>query len=177
MNKKLIRLTESDLHRIVKESVNKVLTELDWKTYMNYSQGRANQGDAAFKNGDENMARKYWDKAHNGVYSAKNAFGKQYNHGYAPTGRGDEITMSDVYDNGRGNIYTTYDSPDKYYDRSRSFHSRNGDGFEYDSSGRKEQEIRDIAGNYRANDVMNANKDVNDYKTGKSQYVSGQGWK
>jgi len=33
MNKKLIRLTESDLHKIVKESVNKVLTELDWKTY------------------------------------------------------------------------------------------------------------------------------------------------
>ena len=27
MNKKLIRLTESDLHRIVRESVNKVLKE------------------------------------------------------------------------------------------------------------------------------------------------------
>lgn len=33
MNKKLIRLTESDLHKVIKESVNKVLTELDWKTY------------------------------------------------------------------------------------------------------------------------------------------------
>lgn len=29
MNKKLIRLTEGDLHRIVKESVNNVLTEHD----------------------------------------------------------------------------------------------------------------------------------------------------
>ena len=28
MNKKLIRLTESDLHRIVRESVNNVITEL-----------------------------------------------------------------------------------------------------------------------------------------------------
>ena len=28
MNKKLIRLTESDLHRIVKESVNRVLNEI-----------------------------------------------------------------------------------------------------------------------------------------------------
>ena len=27
MNKKLIRLTESDLHRIVKESVNRILKE------------------------------------------------------------------------------------------------------------------------------------------------------
>ena len=33
MNKKLIRLTESDLHRIVKESVNKVLKE-SWKDGM-----------------------------------------------------------------------------------------------------------------------------------------------
>ena len=31
MNKKLIRLTESDLHRIVKESVNRVLMEVQWK--------------------------------------------------------------------------------------------------------------------------------------------------
>ena len=29
MNKKLIRLTESDLHRIVKESVNRILNEVD----------------------------------------------------------------------------------------------------------------------------------------------------
>ena len=34
-NKKLIRLTESDLHNIVKESVNKILSEMDWKTYAN----------------------------------------------------------------------------------------------------------------------------------------------
>lgn len=33
--KQVIRLTESDLHRIIKESVNNVLTELDWKTYAN----------------------------------------------------------------------------------------------------------------------------------------------
>jgi hypothetical protein len=30
MNKKLIRLTESDLHRIVKESVNKILNEVQF---------------------------------------------------------------------------------------------------------------------------------------------------
>ena len=30
MNKKLIRLTESDLHKIVKESVNRVLKESNW---------------------------------------------------------------------------------------------------------------------------------------------------
>ena len=33
MNKKTIRLTESDLHNIIKESVNNILSELDWRTY------------------------------------------------------------------------------------------------------------------------------------------------
>lgn len=33
MNTQIIKMTESDLHKIVTESVNKVLTELDWRTY------------------------------------------------------------------------------------------------------------------------------------------------
>ena len=33
--KKTIRLTESDLHRVIKESVKQCLTELDWRTYAN----------------------------------------------------------------------------------------------------------------------------------------------
>ena len=35
MNKKLIRLTEGDLHRIVKESVNRILRENDDYDRMN----------------------------------------------------------------------------------------------------------------------------------------------
>ena len=31
--KKVIRLTESDLHRVIKESVKQVMNELDWRTY------------------------------------------------------------------------------------------------------------------------------------------------
>ena len=31
--KNVIRLTESDLHNLIKESVNEVLKELDWRTY------------------------------------------------------------------------------------------------------------------------------------------------
>ena len=38
--KKLIRLTEGDLHRIVKESVNQILTELDHRTYASAAQKR-----------------------------------------------------------------------------------------------------------------------------------------
>jgi hypothetical protein len=45
MDKKIIRLTESDLHNIVKESVNKILSEMDWKTYMNAARKRKKQAD------------------------------------------------------------------------------------------------------------------------------------
>lgn len=37
MEKQLIRLTEQDLHKVIKESVKKVLTELDWRTMLNAS--------------------------------------------------------------------------------------------------------------------------------------------
>lgn len=41
--KNRIRLTESDLHKIVKESVNRMLTELDWKTYASAAEKSANR--------------------------------------------------------------------------------------------------------------------------------------
>lgn len=41
--KQLVRLTESDLHRIIKESVNNVLTELDWRTYASAADKRQQQ--------------------------------------------------------------------------------------------------------------------------------------
>ena len=44
MNKKLIRLTESDLHRIVKESVNKIISELNRSTMQNAYNKMMQQG-------------------------------------------------------------------------------------------------------------------------------------
>lgn len=35
MKKQVLRLTEEDLQNIIKESVNNILSELDWKTYDN----------------------------------------------------------------------------------------------------------------------------------------------
>ena len=40
-----IRLTESQLHRVISESVNEVLSELDWKTYANAARKEAKLGD------------------------------------------------------------------------------------------------------------------------------------
>lgn len=44
MKKNRIRLTESQLHNIIKESVRQMLSELDWKTYANAANKRQAQG-------------------------------------------------------------------------------------------------------------------------------------
>ena len=46
--KQKIRLTESDLHRIIKESVKQVLSELDWRTYQSAAEKSMKQS----RNGD-----------------------------------------------------------------------------------------------------------------------------
>ena len=51
--KKTIRLTESDLHRIVKESVNKILTELDWRTYANAAKKAGTETIGRIKSGEK----------------------------------------------------------------------------------------------------------------------------
>lgn len=43
--KKLVRLTESDLHRIVENSVRRTLNELDWRTYDSAMRKAANNKD------------------------------------------------------------------------------------------------------------------------------------
>ena len=47
MTKKLIRLTESDLHRIVKESVNKILNEIGDTAKGQYMLGRLQRKDGS----------------------------------------------------------------------------------------------------------------------------------
>lgn len=53
--KKTIRLNESDLHRIISESVGQYLTELDWKTYMNAGKKRLAQGGKKYGNGFDSL--------------------------------------------------------------------------------------------------------------------------
>lgn len=56
MNKKLIRLTESDLHRIVKESVNNVLNEIGDTPYGQYMLGRAANRALNYPDGDNTFS-------------------------------------------------------------------------------------------------------------------------
>jgi hypothetical protein len=62
--KKTIRLTESDLHRVIAESVRQYLSELDARTYASYAQKRAQQGN--------------YEKAVQGQRAAVDAWNQQY---------------------------------------------------------------------------------------------------
>lgn len=85
MGKQIIRLTESDLHKMVKESVNKILSELDWKTYANAAKKEGgNTGIFNWKNkryyGKEGEPErlKHVERQKKFADAAKQAFDKDY---------------------------------------------------------------------------------------------------
>ena len=113
MAKKVIRLTEGDLHRIIKESVNNLLTELHPFTYANYANGRYAQGQT--------------DKAEKGRDAAVKAFNDRY--GYEV--KDDEgkpfssVKMQKNYDNKGYNVQSTHPiNKDVYYDTSDRYPNR-----------------------------------------------------
>ena len=54
--KKIVRLTEGDLHNIIRESVNNIIQELDWRTYAN----AANKSAERQKDYKEKSNEKKW---------------------------------------------------------------------------------------------------------------------
>lgn len=74
MNKKLIRLTEADLHRVIKESVNKILCEIGDTQRGQWTLGRlknrqSNGGGNFFRGINYNDAGDYAYKANGNSYS------------------------------------------------------------------------------------------------------------
>lgn len=177
--KQKIRLTESDLHRIVKESVNKVLTELDWRTYANAGKKahdevldkmkRGTSLDDLRKDSDfmkrARQTRKFRDQA---VASSRDKF-KELN-------------------DDENDFYTTVGPDDTYYAN-----------VENDSCGRpmvsdKEGKTKMLGlskpkmvnvtperyfgyDNDKADKWNKFSKEINDFNSGKSKYIQGKGWK
>jgi hypothetical protein len=63
VNENTIKLTESELKGMIEESVKRVLSELDIKTYANAERKRRKQAEELFKQGDSEGAYKMIDKA------------------------------------------------------------------------------------------------------------------
>ena len=77
-NKKLIRLTESDLHRIVKESVKKILSEADPRSWAAVA-SRYNQTDPQKAAYARQRAAQQWNNQYsNGCDRMTDSFGDEY---------------------------------------------------------------------------------------------------
>lgn len=84
--KQTIRLKESELRRMIAESVKGMLNELDPRTYASYAQKRQQQAQQMPKGSFEQA--KLMDKASTGQLAARDAWNKQY--GYDKTQYGDD---------------------------------------------------------------------------------------
>ncbi len=63
MDKKLIRLTESDLHRIIKESVNKVLNErIKWEKGMSDDEVKHRRLKREYDDANQNYGKPIWQR-------------------------------------------------------------------------------------------------------------------
>lgn len=198
MNKKLIRLTESDLHRIVKESVNKVLSEaineLDPRTYASYADKRAKQAANQEKGSWEQY--KLQNKANNGKVAARNAWNKKYsqdnshNNGFGDrfssslsmpyndyTVRKDDLEQSErdnnyVYGNNEYNPYndTTHRNFKNYSYGENGQNIKNQQQFDYEGDS-----ARNAIGRYGSKE-REATEVAKQMAQGNGKYIKGQGW-
>lgn len=179
MAKKLIRLTESDLHHIVTESVNKILTELDWKTYMNAARGRQQQGNYDAANNLSGYANAQFQKKHFGGMNHYSEV-KNNNNGDAQINHIDgrlapqQGFMRDIRQNFQGwnnpnrtggEAYMIHSFGDEYPNGySQDFHKDNNN-----------TDFRNVSNAYNQK-VQDVGNDMNGYYNGKSRYVKGKGW-
>lgn len=113
MAKKLIRLTEGDLHRIIENSVHKVLNELDNRTVAGYIEGREDQmfgtrpySDAMKRRGMRDFYNDKWSFAENpkkaaylNAQSGENSARLQY--GLGPFSKASMARGQSTYKNGK----------------------------------------------------------------------------
>lgn len=200
MNKKLIRLTESDLHRIVKESVNRVLTELDWKTYMNAARARQAQGKSDKASNLEAYSNQQFQKQHFGdswAYGSHEDVSPANDTGVNALLRGnvnmnggcmkDErdytspmygATMQTPWGSyreviGRNNLAggTVYHGFGKDYVKNGTGYAMKMKG----GGGDHSQMLNRVNNDYR-NKINSVGNDLDGYYNNKSKYVKGQGW-
>ena len=170
MKKQVIRLTESDLKNIIKESVNNILSELDWKTYQN-ARGKA------IKRGEYDRALKFGD-------AAQKSFSKEYdtdgvdgniflNRVSAESDDYPSHTLMHLYNyDEEGNPIKAYN-----YDNTKAF----GLMDKYDKEGRykrvKNPSLKRFFNNpEREKAYKRASKEMDNYMMGNYDYIRDKGW-
>ena len=205
MNKKLVRLTESDLHKIVKESVNQVLTELDWKTYMNaadksYERGpmfqtyvnpnespKRNERSRRFAKAAEDTLNR--DFGYNRTYKSGNKGSLRFS---TPHDRPDYQYDDDMgYTNNRRKVHFVADKT--YPDGGRISDVGPRGGWGYDDHTYIEYPDKDSSWGYRLGDrvpksdiykgdakfkdaINKGESEIRHYRNGDYEYQKGKGW-
>ena len=184
--KNVIKMNESQLHRIIAESVKRVISEmdeLDWKTYMNAYEKAKQRGDL--------RADKFFSKA-------RHEFNDQYGTGNDPNG--DQIIQmnnsNSIWGLERGedgvtnNVQMDYDdwnNDGTKHSRYRASQTdRRGDEELYGISREKgknnslgwtpTRDIRHFSPDMQ-NKLKNASNEFDDYKEGRYKYDKQGGWK
>lgn len=178
--KNIVRLSESQLHNIIKNSVNRVLAEMDWKTYAS----------AANKMRGKMSGVEYWENKknidnHNKDFMRARRFGQaaqdtfNRDHGFKK-GRFDDKDYAEVCLNGKcdyvNNKFSTTAAAFRHNKDGRNW----GQSFPYGAA-TSEKTIEDFySGNPHANDAINKYKKAKDeadnFSGGRYEYQKGKGW-
>lgn len=150
--KKVLRITEEDLHNIIKYSVNEALSELDWRTYHN----------AAMKDYDRKRANKFAnmrDKKFNDEYE------------YEDHSNGNFMRMQGDFNNPRLEVLTKNNNKEKKHyikypeDNKYAFYTNYTSGYdEYPNVDGDKRFARKLS---KAHDALN---DIN------AKYEKGKGY-
>ena len=198
--KRIVRLTETDLHRMVKESVNQVLTELDWKTYMNAARARQAQGKSDNASNLENYSNQQFQKQHFG-----NNWGYTSHEEVSPSNDAsvDALLRANVNKNG-GHMRDERDYTSLMYGDTKKTpwgdyketigrtnlaggtvdhgfgknYVKNDTGYamkKRGGNGNNGKMLNRVSNDYR-NKINSVGNDLNGYYNGQSKYVKGQGW-
>jgi hypothetical protein len=195
MNK--IRLTESQLHRVIKETVKRILEDygMDWRTAANAAQQSANA--------DPQRIAQYDAKHGQGAWNERGNRFSRYAHGSFNTnnmkssnpsfGNYAEYCMSNSNFNSKNpsaymNQNDSSNGQNGYFDRNMTTHIEKGKTPMQNMKYRKnmwdnEQEAnRQGINSYQSNNqyvnqaAQRGNQQISDYMNGNSRYVKGQGW-
>lgn len=180
--RKLVRLTEGDLHRIIENSVKQALNELDWKTY-------ANAGNKAMKGGSISAQRELdptatppslLDRAVSAKHRANRFFNKATNQFNQDYGHKNGHSWDDDYSS--VDMGGDFNSGEEFSPHARGYQKN-----DFGSTEKYEHGWKDYGGEMtpeeffkdpqQADRYRKADAELKNYKRGNYEYQKGKGWK
>ena len=184
--KNIVKLTEGQLKAVIRESVGKILAEMDWRTYQSaydksgkpkFRRAATNAFNREFGYGSDNIP--YGDEDFDGMTSNGDFYGGA--NGYSTDGNDFFVTSS-----GKGNVKSDDDVSKLYGTQAVGTSGKNrGKSIDIKSKDAPEQ-LSKYNDKFKKSMSFNpklklaqmkGDKSVRDYFSGKSKYQPGEGWR